>query len=900
MSKSTKKLMKELRFRYFKSKILEHLSALEEKEKKEAREVSKALDVLEGLRKAGFPVGTVREWKGKKFVKIAPGKWRPKYDGHSRGAKLSIAAIKKKAAACKTSRELLQLVLEHKSRFADKDGHPLPFVRELSEYVSSLNDKLEAGGVSEGKTARPAKAAASNKKTGNKAEAKKTATEKDVLAVYSKEYRKLYNSEEVPGQYAKANDRFDNLMKNSAAFKDYVVKLARIRQDGFSSDREVAALMAALNKTGKLADLSTMHHITPSSGKKKSNDIARKEIKEVLASVKNKDLLNESTGMTARISIAGINKMTSGAAIKKTIENGFSGEDHFEAVKNIVELWRKAKFVAKHRDRNGSANLAINRFVAQGKTKDGKDYDALITVKETIENGRRIYSLELDKIDRASLRWAVNKDETPSSQGRAPTGSSSSTLPQPGDSVKQKNTAGKTPTAGGGVHEEAPTSDSNLPQSGDSVKEKDAKPSGIAAIRAKYEAEKSVTGSKKTVTLPDGSKIKCHYKLVEAEAPSASHNEVTFAPTEGFPTNSGGKNINDRDYQHDLDAQESVRRIAADFNSLALQSPPVVTKDGIVISGNNRTMSSKLAARNGTDKAYLEDLREMADEFGLEASDLDGFRHPRLILEVDAEHEGAYTTEEFAAFNQNTKKTMNNIEKAVKITKTLNKEKITGIAHCLDGYETMGELYQDKKGGGKLVQELVKAGVILENEKAQYLTSDGLLNDTGKDFVETVLVGSVLSEENIRSCDSAGGKSIRKKLIRAILPLIENKGTGKEYSFNAELNEAVSIALAVSKHHDQFQNVQDYLAQGNLFEGKKPDAVTSRLAELIHDETEKAFAARMKGLSAGLRDSAEGLQDIFLEGVETKDALMRRFLEMKKALALAVKNALEKVFRESA
>lgn len=850
--------MKDRKFAYFKRKILAHLESLE----RDRNRLKKSLLEME---KAGFPVGTIRVWKGKKYVKIAPGKWRPKYDSHTRGAKLSVAAIKRKAASCKTSQELLQLVLEHKSRFSDESGRPLPFVRELSEYVSSLNDKLEAGGVSAGKTARPPKPAASNKKPGDKAEAKKTASEKDVLAAYSKEYRKLYNSQEVPGQYAEANDRFDNLMKNNAAFKDYVVKLARIRQYAFSSDREVAALMAALEKTGKLAGLS-------GTGKK-SNDTARKGALKVLNKQETHNFIekHKNSKENERVSLGAISweaknriKDKTGLNVERvildsdSIRHTFNNPNHnlepndLDDMKDVIET---------------STDISLS----SNKNAVG---NPVIVFKKQEPNGVILCEEYRAKKKELELQTAyrIKKNRQPhGAEKQLPANVRNATAPR-----------------------------DKILQSGGSVNGNAAKNPGIAAIRAKYEAEKSVTGNKKTVTLPDGSKIKCHYKIVEAQAPSASHDEVTFAPTGGFPTNSGGKNINDRDYQHDRDAQESVRRIAADFNSLALQSPPVVTKDGIVISGNNRTMSSKLAARNGTDKAYLEDLREMADEFGLEASDLDGFRHPRLILEVDAEHEGAYTTEEFAAFNQNTKKTMNNIEKAVKITKTLDKEKITGIAHCLDGYETMGELYQDKKGGGKLVQELVKAGVILENEKAQYLTSDGLLNDTGKDFVETVLVGSVLSEENIRSCDSAGGKSIRKKLIRAILPLIENKGTGKEYSFNAELNEAVSIALAVSKHHDQFQNVQDYLAQGNLFDGEKPDAVTSRLAELIHDETEKAFAARMKGLSAGLRDSAEGLQDIFLEGVETKDALMRRFFEMKKALALAVKNALEKVFRESA
>ena len=431
-----------------------------------------------------------------------------------------------------------------------------------------------------------------------------------------------------------------------------------------------------------------------------------------------------------------------------------------------------------------------------------------------------------------------------------------------------------------------------LPTSNDTTNKENVNksPKTLSDIRKHYETSKSITGRKKTVTLPNGDRIKCHYKLVEADTPTASHDEITFSPTQGFPQNENGKNINDRDYFNDRDAQESVRKIASNFNSLALESPPIVTKDGIVISGNNRTMSSKLAARNGTDTKYLSSLKEDIDEYGLDEDDLKEFKNPRLILEVDEEHKGKYTTDEFAVFNKDTKKTMNNVEKAVKLTKTLNADKIKSVADCVNEYETMGELYQDKKGGQRFVEELIKAGVIMDNEKAQYLTSDGLLNDTGKDFVETVLVGSVLNEDNIRGCDSAGGKKIRQKLVRAILPLIENKGNGKEYSFNNELNEAVSIALTVSKNHDTYPTVKTYLAQGTLFNEKKPDEITSKLAEIIHDEGEKAFASRMKGLGAGLRDSADGNMDIFLGGVETKDSLMRRFLDLKKAISEVMEN----------
>ncbi len=227
---------------------------------------------------------------------------------------------------------------------------------------------------------------------------------------------------------------------------------------------------------------------------------------------------------------------------------------------------------------------------------------------------------------------------------------------------------------------------------------------------------------------------------------------------------------------------------------------------------------------------------------------------------------------------------MNNVEKAVKLTKTLNKQKIHSIASELSEYDTMGELYANAKSCQRFVSKLIAAGIIGDNEKAQYCKSDGTLNDTGKDFVETVLVGSVLNEDNIRKLDSSGGKRIRQKIVRAILPLIENKGNGNEYSFNAELNTAVDIAVTVAKDHETYKTVDDYLAQGSLFGGEKPDEVTSKLANIIHDEGEKAFATRMKALGAGLQESANGVCDIFLGGVESKQSLMERFLEIKKSI----------------
>ncbi len=688
----SERTMKDEKLDYFKKLVIEHLESLEADKK----ELKKSLLEAESIAKSGkgLPVGTVRDWKGKKYVKVAPGKWKPKYDSHSRGAKLSIAALKRKADECKSSEELLQLVLENRERFSDEMGRPLPFVKELSDYISAKNDELENG-------KKPAKAKAKKEK-------------KTVAEMKAKDDEKIQVNE-TP------------------------------------EDRAQVTKTQAFNK-----EIETL---TNSSYKADSVEDAIKALE------KHKEFVHSIIPQN------------------ETLHEKATREGREEAIQSIID-----------------------------KLKQGiKDIIAMF-VKAPEKKAQEQEEKELEE------KYGAEPETT------------------------------------------------------------------IKDIRDKYEASKSVTGNKKTVTLPDGTKIKCHYKIVEAEAPTASHDERTFAPSKGFPTTKDGKSVNDRDYQNDADAQESVRKIASNFNSLALESPPIVTKDGIVISGNNRTMSSKLAARQGTDKAYLQDLREMADEYGIEPEDLNGFENPRLILETDNEHEGDYTTEEFAQFNRDTKKTMNNVEKAVKLTKTLNAEKIQSIAESLQGYDTMGELYADVKGCQEFVNKLISAGIIGENEKAQYCRTDGTLNDTGKDFCETVLVGGVLNEDNIRKLDGAGGKRIRQKLVRAILPLIENKGTGKEYSFNTELNDAVNIAVTVAKDHDTFPDVKTYLSQGNLFGEKEPDAATSRLAEIIHDEGEKAFAQRMKDLGAGLRASARGEQDIFLGGVESKESLLNRFLEIKKSI----------------
>ncbi|MGP1458951.1 MAG: hypothetical protein ACTTKL_06550 [Treponema sp.] len=177
--------MKDKKFAYFQKKIIEHLEGLEAKE---LRNIKKSLREAETLVKAGLPIGTIRTWKGKKFIKIAQGKWKPKYDGETKGAKMAIAALKKKAQNCTDSKQLMQLVLENRSRFSDDSGRPLPFVQELSAYISDLNENIERG-----KRGKTAGADGNNTKEAQISDTQKNITEK--IEQWKKTGRKIVKDE---------------------------------------------------------------------------------------------------------------------------------------------------------------------------------------------------------------------------------------------------------------------------------------------------------------------------------------------------------------------------------------------------------------------------------------------------------------------------------------------------------------------------------------------------------------------------------------------------------------------------------------------------------------------------------------------------------------------------------
>ncbi len=93
-----------------------------------------------------------------------------------------------------------------------------------------------------------------------------------------------------------------------------------------------------------------------------------------------------------------IKKLTSDKALKKSLDNGFTKSNHFEAAARVFALYKKATKMKPEKDRNSDPNiLSVKRFYTDFKLKSGKQATVKITVKETKQNGHTIYSVELLK-----------------------------------------------------------------------------------------------------------------------------------------------------------------------------------------------------------------------------------------------------------------------------------------------------------------------------------------------------------------------------------------------------------------------------------------------------------------------------------------------------------------------
>ena len=406
------------------------------------------------------------------------------------------------------------------------------------------------------------------------------------------------------------------------------------------------------------------------------------------------------------------------------------------------------------------------------------------------------------------------------------------------------------------------------------------------AIKEKWENAPKVDGGADEITLPNGEVVTGHYVLAESGAVSASHQATNgFAETEGYPVDVNGETVNDRDYKRDAEAQQVTRGMAADYDSRALQSPVVVSGDGVVLSGNGRTMAGEIAALNGSDAKYNAYLRGHAGKFGFTAEQVEGFKHPRVVFVPDGEM--PYTSETFAKFNQREQKSQSRTEMAVKLGKVVDDALFGRVMDVIGRHESLAEFYADDAATASVVKELADAGVIPQTEMAQ-LFDGGRLSESGQAMVEGVLVGKVFqgSPDAVRQITEV--KSMRKAVMAALPEVVACHRLGGGYDLSKELAAAVDLVYKARKAGFKLgQHVSQHARQGNLFQlddgatvADYNNAAVMMLADVMNDGRVTQLKKVLSFYNTQAADSAQGIGDMFAGGVKSKGQIINEVNEL--------------------
>lgn len=406
-------------------------------------------------------------------------------------------------------------------------------------------------------------------------------------------------------------------------------------------------------------------------------------------------------------------------------------------------------------------------------------------------------------------------------------------------------------------------------------------------IKAKWNGAAKVEGNPNALTLADGSTIRGHYVLTEAGAASASHDvNNAFEPTEGFPIDENGESVNDRDYKRDTDAQRIVRDMANNYDSRALQSPVIVSKDGVVLSGNNRTMSGDIAAQQGTDKAYIDHLREFGQMYGFTPEQIDGMKHPRVVFVPDEQLPYDATT--FARFNAEQQKKQSKPEHAVKLGKIVPDNVFTSITNDISRFDRLSDYYADDKAVSSAISQLLGAGVINEMQLPEMRTGNSL-SAAGKELIENTLIGKVFqtSPDAVRHIIST--PTLRQSVIMGLNEIAHNRTLAKSgYDLSNELGAAVDlVARAKSAHPDIFKDgmpVSPFGREQGLFDdeygdSRVTDGTTLLLADILNSGKPSDLRKVLSAYNAQATAPAGGQLDMFTGDVTSKEEILNTINE---------------------
>jgi hypothetical protein len=300
--------------------------------------------------------------------------------------------------------------------------------------------------------------------------------------------------------------------------------------------------------------------------------------------------------------------------------------------------------------------------------------------------------------------------------------------------------------------------------------------------------------------------LNARYRLMEADDLIPSHDSRTFGKNKKYP-----EGIQERVYHRDKaeqakvtrNAQRMIPQLLVNTNPDAVNGPPLVRKDGVVLGGNSRVMSMQLASRDYKEKSadMKKYLAKHAHEVGFRPEDVGAMKNPILVREVENPGESKEDLRRTVRqMNESFTQGMDPRTMQVAMGHKLTDATMETLGDDMKEDETLNEFLASGRSE-RFVNSLHKAGVIDQRNASQYLQKGTKkLNQDGRVLVSRILTGRMVGDADMLS-------ETRPKMVDNIarsVPFVERaKSHGEKYNLSDDIRVALDAYNDLTRQVDQ-------------------------------------------------------------------------------------------------
>lgn len=370
-------------------------------------------------------------------------------------------------------------------------------------------------------------------------------------------------------------------------------------------------------------------------------------------------------------------------------------------------------------------------------------------------------------------------------------------------------------------------------------RKEDAVVAASVAVRPREEREPNpkmpvIMGRESRVRLNSGEEVPVHYAIVDAANLITSHKSTeNYEADSRYPIEA-----QPRDYSREPELQAAVEARAGALDPdqvlsssvLPIDGPPIVMPDGVVLSGNGRTQSMKLAMKRGNYEDMRLQVMDRAQAFGVDPAAVFEMKAPILIRVMDKVVTDPATLARYGLeMNRDPGQGMSVAEQSAALSRMLTPdviERMANVFRSVSGDSTLRMAMRARSAD--LAQILQDAGLVDPKKRAQYIGEDGELTEPAKLLIENTLAGVTVSDPAvIRRAPS----SVVDKLGRVGMDFILMRSAGESWNLASYNTDAVEL---FTRAQDQSSALR--AMEGREITGRAEHGGESLIERLLHPE----------------------------------------------------------------